>query len=55
MQLGRMGVGRMSGSRVVRLMGDERNIIPVEDHSTEGGIGEAVESASGTYVVPVHS
>jgi transketolase C-terminal domain/subunit len=55
MELGRMGVGRMSGSRAVRLMEGERHIIPVEDHYTEGGIGEAVKSAPATYAVPVHS
>jgi transketolase len=50
-----MGVGRMSGSRVVRLMEGERHIIPVEDHYTEGGIGEAVKSAPATSPVPIHS
>jgi 6-phosphogluconate dehydrogenase (decarboxylating) len=54
MQLGRIGVGRMSGSRVARLMEGERHIIPVEDHYTEGGTGKTVKSAPAAYAVPVH-
>jgi hypothetical protein len=54
MQLGRIGVGRMSGSRVARLMEGERHIIPVEDY-TKGGIGKTVKRAPAAYAVPVHS
>jgi|GEM_PF-2317112 transketolase C-terminal domain/subunit len=49
-----MQLGRMGGSMTVRLTEGKRHIIPVEDHYTEGGIGEAVKSAPAIYAVPFH-